>query len=680
MSVLSASCQYIHVLKALEAITLLGEGLSCEPALPLSSTFVVTLGSAKPDATKSAWRHKKMSRDDKNIASGRHFAKPGVPRRIYRSEVPAAGARPDETSVFLAAALDSRRVETSETDQTKLDGSPSVASIRSSDYHDTPVVLESDAEVERRAEKSSNLVSALVIVSRITGFFRTSIQAWAIGATMLGSCYTLAAQMPNVMYELVIGGMLVTSFLPVYVKMRERAGREGATAYASNLLSFVLLIMFGLTALSFVFAKPIIWTQSAGAAETFDFDLTVWFFRWFSCEIILYALSSIFSGVLNAERDYLWSNGAPILNNVITIASFLLYGFVTKSGMMDPSRAVIILAVGNPLAVAVQVLCQVPALRRHGVRIRPRIDFHDPALKDTLSIGLPTLIVTFVAYPTTAVMSSCMLQVTDAGAAISYYARVWYVLPFSIFAIPISVTMFTELSSYCVKGEMSAFVSGFSRGVAKILFTLIPFSMYFVIFARPLTSIIASGAFTPEAADVTAAYLAVLGLTLPFYGLSTYLQKACSALLSMKFYAAATCVAAVVQIAVCLVFTPRFGLLVVPFSSVLYYLAIDAVTMLRLRSQLGPLGMRSVVVSVMRSIVLGALGSLVGWSILGGLQFALGPCDTVLKGLLCATVGGLPALLATFGLATMLGISDSPFFDALFSRIIPVGLRRADSR
>lgn len=627
-----------------------------------------------------------MSLDQNRPSAGRHFAKPGAPRAAYRPAAPAVGARPDETSVFLAAALESRRAagspeaDASATAQIELDDSLTTASIEPVAVDDAPGAVETEADVEERAEKSSNLVSALVIISRITGFFRTSVQAWAIGATMLGSCYTLASQMPNVMYELVIGGMLITSFLPVYVKMRERAGREGATAYASNLLSFVILIMLGLTVLSFIFAGPIIWTQSAGAAETFDFDLTVWFFRWFSCEIILYALSSIFSGVLNAERDYLWSNGAPILNNVITIASFLLYGFVTKSGMLDQSQALIILAIGNPLAVAVQVFCQIPALRRHGVRIRPRIDFHDPALKDTLSIGLPTLIVTFVAYPTTAVMSSCMLQVTDAGAAISYYARVWYVLPFSVFAIPLSVTMFTELSSYFVKGEMGAFVSSFSRGVAKILFTLIPFSMYFIVFSRPLISIIASGAFTPEAADVTAGYLAVLGLTLPFYGLSSYLQKACSALLSMKFYAAATCVAAVVQIAVCLVFTPMFGLYVVPFSSVLYYGAIDLVTMLRLRRQLGPLGMRSVAASVMRSLALGVLGSVVGWLILGGLQLAFGPCDTVLKGLLYAASGGLPALFVTFGLATMLGVSDSPFFDALFSRIIPAGLRRADSR
>lgn len=533
-----------------------------------------------------------------------------------------------------------------------------------------------EVAVEDRAEKSSNMVSVLVIISRITGFLRTSAQAWAIGVTMLASCYTIAAQMPNVMYELVMGGMLVTSFLPVYIKVREKAGREGASAYASNLLSFVLLLMVGLTVLSFIFAGPIIWTQSAGATESFDFGLTVWLFRWFACEIILYALSSIFSGVLNAERDYLWSNAAPILNNIITISSFILYGVVTKAGWLSQTQAVIILAIGNPLGVAAQVFCQLPALRRHGVKIRPKIDFHDPALKDTLSIGLPTLVVTFAAFPTNAVMSSCALSITEAGAAISYYARVWYVLPFSVFAIPISVTMFTELSNYFVKGEMKSFVSSFSHGASKIMFTLIPFTMYFAVFATPLIAVIASGAFTGDAVSLTAGYLAVLALTLPFYGLSSYLQKACSALLRMKFYAFATVIAAVIQIVICLVFTPIFGLYVVPASSMVYYLVIDAVTMIRLRRQLGPLGLRSVLVSMLRSLALGAAGALVGWLIVSGLTLALGPCDSIVKGLLYAAAGGLPALAVTFGTATILGISDSPFFDAIFSRLIPKRLQR----
>ena len=172
-------------------------------------------------------------------------------------------------------------------------------------------LAEEDAELEKRAEQSSNIVSILVIIGRITGFFRTSVQAWAIGALGLASAYTVANNLPNLLYELVMGGMLITSFLPVYMSVKSKRGSKAAAEYASNLTSIVVLVMLVVLALSIVFAVPIVWTQSAGATEGFDSDLAVYFFRWFAIEVVLYALSSLVSGVLNAERDYFASNVAP---------------------------------------------------------------------------------------------------------------------------------------------------------------------------------------------------------------------------------------------------------------------------------------------------------------------------------------------------------------------------------
>ena len=396
-------------------------------------------------------------------------------------------------------------------------------------------------KVMEQVNKSSNMVSVIVILSRITGFFRTSCQAWALGAAGLASAYTVANNLPNLLYELVIGGMLITSFLPVYLSVKRRLGREGTNAYVSNLLSIVSALMIVLTVLSIAFAVPIIWTQSAGATSGFDSELAVWFFRWFACEIVLYALSSIISGALNAEREYLWSNLAPVFNNICVIASFVIYGNMVQSGV-PWNEAVIVLAVGNPLGVAIQVVCQLPSLRRLGVTLRPRIDLHDPALRDTLSIGLPTLVATLASVPTTAVMSSCALSVTEAGASVAYYARIWYMLPYSIFAIPISVTMFTELSSTYIAGDMGSFTDYFADGMRKTFFTLIPCALFLVVFAPSLVAVFAGGQFGGEAVSQTTGYLQTLALALPFYALSSYLQKACSSMMRMGFYALATCV------------------------------------------------------------------------------------------------------------------------------------------
>lgn len=528
---------------------------------------------------------------------------------------------------------------------------------------------ESEEEVEELVSRKANGASLLVIISRITGFGRTMAQANALSGALMSvaSCYTVASNLPNMLYELVMGGMLITSFLPVYLSVRGKLGRTGAAAYASNLLSLVLIVMGVLSVACLIFAAPIVWTQSAGADAAFDFELAVWFFRFFAFEVILYGMSSVISGVLNAERDYWWSTAAPIVNNVITIASFSLYAFLVKGGVVGWREGLIILAVGNPLGVAAQVFIQLPALRRHGVRLRFRVDLHDPAIKETLAIGLPTLIIMLSSFPTNAVQSSCALQVTANGAAISYYARVWYVLPYSILVIPITTALFTELSNYRVAERMDAYRRTVASGIRKVGFTTIPCMLLLMTFAPYLVAVL--GGLDAEDAMLTATYLQVQSLALPFYGVSTYLQKVCSSLMRMKIYMVASVVAAVIQVAFCIVLTPIYGLYVVPLSSTFLFIAVDVISLISIRREIGAFGLRSIVAPSLRAFGFGILGSAVGWVVLHVLTFVLGEPNGTLMGILFVAGAGIPAIVASFGVAYMMGVSESPFFDGIFRRI-----------
>ena len=538
-----------------------------------------------------------------------------------------------------------------------------------------PVAAGADASEDGALEASSDeavgrsaaMMSGLVIVSRITGFMRTWAQAIGLGATMTASAFTVANNLPNQLYELVMGGMLVTAFLPVYVSAKKRLGRTGATAYASNLLSLVVLLMGALAILSFVFAEQVIWTQSFSASEEFDPSLSVYFFRFFAISIVLYALSSVISGVLNAERDYLWSTAAPIANNVVTTASFLVYGVLAD---INPQLALLVLAVGSPLGVLSQVVMQVPALRRHGVRLTPRIDLSDPCLRETVAIGAPTLIVTLVSFATTSIQTNCALSVTANGASIAYYARMWYMLPYSVFAIPITTAMFTELSTSVAADDMPSFVRGLSRGTGQILFMLVPFAMYLVVFSPCLARMLGGGRMDAQSVGNLAAYIAWLSVSLPGYGLSTYLQKVCSSLRRMVIFAIAECVAGTIQIVLCLWLTPVFGLNFVGFSSTFFFVSIDFVILLLLRRDLGSIGLRGMVVGFVRACALGGAGALVGAGVLLALEALVGELGGgIVQSFAYALAGGVPALLVTFGLAVALKIPEASFVSGLVSRL-----------
>ena len=513
--------------------------------------------------------------------------------------------------------------------------------------------------------RSAALMSALVVVSRLTGFLRTWAQAYAMGATMLASCYAVANNLPTQLYELVTGGMLVTAFLPVYMSVKKEKGVGGASEYTSNLVSIVTVITGIVTALSIVFAIQVVYTQSFSASADFDTSLAVWFFRFFAIEVVLYALSTIFSGVVNAERDYFWSNAAPIFNNFVTIASFIAYAKLADS---TPQLALVILALGNPLGVLVQVVLQMPSMYRHGIRLHWKIDLHDPALRDTLQIGIPSIIVMLTSFVTVSVQTSASLSVSASGASVSQYARLWYTLPYAILSVPITTALFTELSDFFAKGDMVSFNRSVGTGTGQILFFLVPFALFLAVFSVPLVSIIAIGKYSDEAIALTVQYLVGLAPSLPAYGVCMYLQKVCSSTRKMGLYAFSSIVASVIQVALCLWVAPKFGIWCVALTSCAFFLAVDLVMFVSLSRSLGDIGIGSILAGLVRSLVLGLAGAAVAW---GVLHFTgLGSGGGIMRSVLACVAGGIPAVLVTYGLAIALKVPESSVIRTLAARFV----------
>lgn len=528
-----------------------------------------------------------------------------------------------------------------------------------------PGLLAEDRQKE--VSRSASMMSVLVIISRLTGFARTWAQSIAVGTTVLASCYAIANTLPDQLYELVGAGMLTTAFLPVYMSIKKKIGKEGANAYTSNLLSIVVIATLLTSILGIVFAGQVIYTQSFSANVEFDSELAIYFFRFFAIEIVLYCFSTIFSGVLNAERSYFWPMAAPIFNNFITTASFIAYALLAP---VNPSLGLLILAFGNPLGVLVQVLVQIPSLEKNGIRLRLRINFHDPALRDTLKIGAPALIVVIANFITVSVQNSSQLSVSAAGGAISNYARLWYTLPYAILTVPLTTALFTELSDNWAKKNIAAFKRDLTQGVCQILLFTVPFMLYLIVFSVPLISIISSRQFEAEDIFLTAEFLSGLSLALPLYGVGMYLQKVCSAMRRMTLYAVAATLGSGVQVALLIFGTPYFGLGFVAATSAIFNVIIDIVMLLALRRRLGHIGLVSMAFAFVRSLGLGLLGSAVAVLIMRVLEAFIGPViGSPLRGIINCFAAGIPAVLVTYGLAVICKFPEAAAIRSLLGRL-----------
>lgn len=259
---------------------------------------------------------------------------------------------------------------------------------------------------------------------------------------------------------------------------------------------------------------------------------------------------------------------------------------------------------------------QIPALRRNGIRIRPHIDLKDPALIETLSIGVPATIVMVMGLAIVSVKNAASYNAFDNGPSIIAYARLWYTLPYSFLTVPITTAMFTEIAEMFSHDDLEGFKRGIVSGTSQIIFFMVPFAMYLAVFAAPLVTLYHIGAFSSENILQISSYLAFLALALPLYGVSTYLQKAFSALRRMGVYAAIMAASAVASIAFTLLFgssaliaDPIMRMAAIALAETVQYVVIDIACFVYLKSTMGSIGIRSMLGATARSLVFGALGS-----------------------------------------------------------------------
>ena len=501
--------------------------------------------------------------------------------------------------------------------------------------------------------RSAGLMTVLTIVSRVTGFIRTWAMAAAIGMSLLSSSYQVANNLPNMLYELVMGGMLVTAFLPVYMGVRREQGRDASNEYVGNLLGILLLLLGGISVLGTVFAPGFIWTQSFLSGDGGSMNTAAFMFRFFAIQILFYGLGSVFSGVLNAHRDYFWSTFAPVLNNVIVIASFM--GFAPVSAQFGERAGIILIAAGTTFGVFVQMACQIPALGKHGVHPHIHIDFKDPALRQTITLGIPTLLATVCMFVSTSITNAAALVVQpETGPSVIAYARLWYTLPYALIAASLSTALYTELSHDAQEKDYDSVRTGISRGVAQMLFFLIPFALYLIVFARPLNMIYCAGKFDESGVALVSEFLVYLALSLPLYGVVVLMQKSFSALLDMKPYGRYCLYSAIGQAGSVLLFGVAlgYGMPAIALSYVVDYVILVGCSLWWLRRRLHGLQVKSILHGGFFGLLLGGLGAAAGAGVLWALERfvgALGGSILVTLGYVC--VAGIVSLAVTFGLA-----------------------------
>ena len=375
--------------------------------------------------------------------------------------------------------------------------------------------------------RSALSMSAATTLSRVTGYARTMTQAAVLGTGAVANAYTLSNMLPTQLYELFMGGLLSSIFVPLLVERLARHGEDDARRLTNALLTAILPFLAVVTLLVFVFAGPLVNLLTAwGPAEGFSrgeareaTSLAVLLFRVFALQILFYGVGAVATGVLNSHRRFFLPTFAPVLNNLFVIASFIVYALLIGR---NPVAAIYVLAFGTTLGVAAMSLVLVPPAWRLGYRLRPTLGH--PALRAAVRLAGPVLI--FTAATVGVQVAVNLFGSRFGGVEKLYYAFVVFQLPYGVFVVAIATALVPELSERFARRDPDGFRENLSFGLRTTAFVAVPASVFLVALAEPIVGLLYErGSFTGADTTEVAALLVAYSAGLLGYGFAFVLAR-----------------------------------------------------------------------------------------------------------------------------------------------------------
>ena len=376
----------------------------------------------------------------------------------------------------------------------------------------------------RSLARASAVMTVGTVLSRVTGLARLAAIAAALGVaeSRLPDAYNLANTAPNIIYELVLGGILTSVFVPVFVELLQKEGREKAWEVGSALVNLSVVVLTAVAAIG-VLAAPLIARFYAltleGDAEVMQQRVVTFLLRLFIPQIIFYGLAAITAGLLNAHKRFGAPMYTPVLNNLAVIGVFIAfhqaYGEGVTLGNIS-TRQLWIIGLGTTGGVALMALAQLPFLRGLGT-YRWTFSVSHPSVKKLARLSV--FVVGYVIANQVGYLIVQLLANDQQGGYSAYIsAFTFFLLPHGLFAVSVITALLPGMSEHAVNERWAEFTERLSIGIRSTILLILPAAIgYLVLSERIVKLLLERGIFSPESTELVGGVLRffVLGLV-PF--------------------------------------------------------------------------------------------------------------------------------------------------------------------
>lgn len=384
---------------------------------------------------------------------------------------------------------------------------------------------------QRISTRATGVVGIAILCSRVLGLIREVVFAAFFGATRNMDAFLTAFRAPNMLRDLFAEGALSTAFVTTFSRRIATDGDNSAWNLASKVATLTVIFMSAVSILGVVFAPALIHILAPGFPVE-KAELTVLLTRIMFPFILLVSLAALVMGMLNAKQVF----GVPAMaSSFFNLGSIV--GGVAFCYWLDPQpdwrhphfgeRGLVGLAIGTLIGGLLQLMVQLPSLKRVGFRFRPDFNWRDPGVRTILGMMGPATIAASAVQVNVAVNSGFASALGDGPMTWLNIAFRLMQLPLGIFGVAVATVTLPLISRSAAVGNTAGFRSALAHSIRLVLLLTIPAAIGLVILAEPIIRLIYEhGRFTPEATRQTAAALRFYAIGLAGYSADKVLAPA----------------------------------------------------------------------------------------------------------------------------------------------------------
>ncbi|MFB7843856.1 murein biosynthesis integral membrane protein MurJ [Microbacterium sp. NPDC056052] len=357
--------------------------------------------------------------------------------------------------------------------------------------------------------RASALLAAGTMVSRITGLLRTIVLVQVIGAVGTASdAFSLANQLPNDVFSLISVGVLTAVLVPQIVQATTH--RDGGSAFISKIFTAGTVVLLVTTALAMLAAPWLVGLIASGRPAA-QVELAIAFAYWCLPQIFFYGLYALIGETLNARRIFGPFTWAPVLNNIVSIAGFVVIGLMFGAPLRNvddwtPDRIAWLGGIAT-LGIAVQAIILLVFWPKTGLSLRPDFRWRGVGLGNVVKLAGWTMLMALSSLAAGFYQHRIAIDASGHDPSITVMNNAWliFMLPYSVIVMSIGTPYFTQLSEHAHAGQDAEVRTDIGRSIRTVGFFLTG-----ALAAVLAAAIPASRIFTDNATEARAAALVLV--------------------------------------------------------------------------------------------------------------------------------------------------------------------------